>query len=147
MIDRKFIGSKAPPFEAEIEKGRLRLFAKAIGETDPIYSDESTARAAGYRSIPVPPTFLFCLEMEQPDPYRWFREMGIPLPHALHGGQAFRYLQTACAGDVLTFNSEVADIYDKKGGELEFVVQDVTITDQNGEPVADFRRTVVIRNV
>jgi acyl dehydratase len=47
----------------------------------------------------------------------------------------------------LTFNSEVADIYDKKGGELEFVVQDVTITDQNGEPVADFRRTVVIRNV
>jgi acyl dehydratase len=146
MIDRKFIGTKSPPFDADVEKGRLRLFAKAIGETDPIYSDESVAQAAGYRSIPMPPTFLFCLEMEQPDPYRWFREMGIPLPRALHGGQSFRYYQSACAGDVMTFNSEIVDIYDKKNGELEFIVQDVHITNQHAEPVADFRRTVVVRN-
>lgn len=146
MIDRKFIGSKSPPFNAEIEKGRLRLFAKAIGETDPIYSDEAAAQAAGYRSIPMPPTFLFCLEMEQPDPYRWFRDMGIPLPRALHGGQSFRYHRTACAGEVMTFGSEIVDIYDKKRGELEFIVQDVHITDQNAEPVAAFCRTIVIRN-
>lgn len=146
MIDRKFIGYKAQPFDAEVEKGRLRLFAKAIGETDPIYSHESAARDAGYRSIPMPPTFLFCLEMDQPDPYRWFREMGIPLPRALHGGQAFHYHQVGCAGDVMTFNSEIMDIYDKKDGALEFIVQDVHITNQHAEPVADFRRTVVIRN-
>jgi acyl dehydratase len=146
MIDRKFIGFKTPVFDAEVEKGRLRLFAKAIGETDPIYSDESAARAAGFRSLPMPPTFLFCLEMEQPDPYRWFREMEIPLPRALHGGQAFQYHRFSFAGDVMTFNSEIVDIYDKKGGELEFVVQDVSIINQHAEPVADFRRTVVIRN-
>ncbi len=146
VIDVKFIGAKAPPFDAEVEKGRLRLFAKAIGESDPIYSDEAAAQAAGFRSIPMPPTFLFCLEMEQPDPYRWFRDMGIPLPRALHGGQAFRYHRTACAGDVMTFASEIVDIYDKKNGALEFVVQDVHITDQNADPVADFCRTIVIRN-
>ena len=146
VIDRKFIGEKAPPFDVEVEKGRLRLFAKAIGESDPIYSDEAAAQAAGFRSILMPPTFLFCLEMENPDPYLWFREMSIPLPRALHGSQSFRYYRAACAGDVMTFASEIADIYDKKNGALEFVVQDVHITDQNAEPVADFCRTIVIRN-
>lgn len=146
MIDRKFIGVKSPPFDAEVEKGRLRFFAKAIGETNPIYSNESAAQAAGYRSIVMPPTFLFCLEMDQPDPYRWFREMGIPLPRTLHGGQAFKYHQVGCAGDVMTFNSEIIDIYDKKDGALEFIVQDVVITNQHTEAVADFRRTIVIRN-
>ena len=146
MIDRKFIGYKSPSFDAEVEKGRLRLFAKAIGESDPIYSDEAAAQAAGYRSIPMPPTFLFCLEMEQPDPYRWFRDIGIPIPRALHGGQSFRYQKTACAGDVLTFDAEVVDIYDKKNGALEFVVQDVFIRDQHAAPVAGFTRTIVVRN-
>ena len=73
-------------------------------------------------------------------------DMGIPIPRALHGGQSFRYHRIACAGDVMTFNSEIVDIYDKKNGALEFIVQDVHITDQNAEPVADFCRTIVIRN-
>jgi len=146
MIDRSHIGRKSAPFDAEVERGRLRLFAKAIGETNPIYSDETAARAAGHRSILMPPTFLFCLEMEHPDPYGWFRAMQIPQAHALHGEQAFRYHRPAYAGDVMTFNSEIVDIYDKKAGALEFVVQDVFITNQDDAPVADFRRTIVVRN-
>ncbi|MFT4562737.1 MAG: acyl dehydratase [Gammaproteobacteria bacterium] len=146
MIDAKFIGSQSPPFDAEVEKGRLRLFAKAIGETNPIYFDEAAAQAAGHSSILMPPTFLFCLEMEHPDPYLWFRELGIPLPRALHGGQRFQYYCSAHAGDVMTFRSEIIDIYAKKNGALEFVVQDVFITNQRAQSVADFRRTIAIRN-
>ena len=116
MIDRRFIGYRSRPFEVEVEKGRLRLFAKAIGERNPIYSDELAARAAGYRSLPVPPTFFFCLEMERPDPYDWFHELGIPVGRVLHGEQSFTYHRIACAGDLLTFDAEVTDIYDKKGG-------------------------------
>lgn len=146
MIDAKHIGHKSKPFAADLEKGRLRLFAKAIGEDNPIYFDEAAAHAAGHRSILMPPTFLFCLEMEQPDPYLWFRELGIPQPRALHGGQAFQYYAPACAGDVLTFNAEIVDIYDKKGGALEFVVQDVFVTNHATHKIADFRRTLVVQN-
>lgn len=146
MIDRRHIGYETPPFTAEVEKGRLRLFAKAIGETDPKYFDEAAARAAGYASLPVPPTFLFCLEMEQPDPYAWFDDVGIELPKVLHGEQSFTYHRTPCAGETLTFRSKIVDIYDKKGGLLEFVVQDNTITDEKGAPVAEFRRSIVIRH-
>ena len=48
MIDRKFIGMALPEFSAQVEAGALRFFAKAIGQTDPIYIDEAEAREAGH---------------------------------------------------------------------------------------------------
>ncbi|MBI2802840.1 MAG: MaoC family dehydratase N-terminal domain-containing protein [Gammaproteobacteria bacterium] len=146
MLDRKFIGYTSAPCTLEVEKGRLRLFAIAIGQADPVYSDEAAARAAGHRSLPVPPTFLFCLEMDRPNPYGWFDDVGIPLPKVLHGEQQFTYHRMAYAGDQLTFTAAIVDIYDKKGGLLEFVVQDNQITNQHQELVAEFRRTIVVRH-
>ncbi len=145
MIDHKFIGYRQPPFKAEVEKGRLRLFAKAIGETDPIYFDEQAARAAGHASLPVPPTFFFCLEMERADPYDWFHELGMPLGRVLHGEQSFTYHRTAYAGETLTFSAELLDIYEKKNGALQFLVQRNFVSDASGAPVAEFDRTIVIR--
>ena len=147
VLTSTMIGHQTPEFDVEVEKGRLRLFAKAIGQRDPVYSDEAAARAAGYRSLPVPPTFYFCLEMERADPYDWFSELGIPLGKVLHGEQAFTYHRVACAGDVLTFSGEVVDIYHKKGGALEFLVHRNTVIDQTRARVAEFDRTIVIRHV
>ena len=122
------------------------MFAQAIGETDPLYLDEAAAQAAGFRSLVVPPTFVFCLEMERPDAYDWFNQLNLPLEKALHGEQAFTYHATACAGDLLTFESEITDIYDKKNGALEFLVQKNTVTNQIGDRIVDFDRTIVIRH-
>ena len=146
MLDRSLIGYRSPRCTLDVEKGRLRQFAHAIGETRAEYIDEAAARAAGYPGLPVPPTFLFCLEMDRPNPYGWFADLGLPLPKVLHGNQAFRYHRMAFAGEALTFDAVVSDVFEKKGGLLEFVVQDNTITDCNGHPVADFKRTLVIRH-
>lgn len=146
MIDRKFIGYASPRYTLEVEKGRLRQFAHAIGQTASVYVDETAARAAGYRSLPVPPTFLFCLEMDRPNPYGWFDEVGIPLPKILHAEQKFTYHTMAFAGDLLTFEARIVDIYEKKDGLLEFVAQDNRITNQHQQLVAEFQRTLVIRH-
>ncbi|EKD36138.1 MAG: hypothetical protein ACD_75C01618G0003 [uncultured bacterium] len=146
MIDKKFIGLASKPHTVDVEKGRLRFFAKAIGETDPIYTDEAAARAAGYNSLPAPPTFAFCLEMEKPNPFEDLEAMGIDLGKVLHAEQSFTYHGPICAGDRLTFQSRVADIYDKKNGALDFVVQDCTVTNQNGVLVSELRRVIVVRN-
>lgn len=146
MIDRKFIGYASPRCTLEVEKGRLRQFAHAIGQTAPVYVDETAARAAGYRSLPVPPTFLFCLEMDRPNPYGWFDEVGIPLPKILHAEQKFTYHTMAFAGDFLTFEARIVDIYEKKDGLLEFVAQHNRITNQHQQLVAEFQRTLVIRH-
>jgi len=146
MIHKQHIGRVLPTSQADVEKGRLRFFAKATGETDPIYTDEAAARAAGYASLPVPPTFLFGLEMEKPDPFGWMGDIGMDLARILHGEQSFTYHQPVCAGDTLTFESRIEDIYDKKNGALSFVVKAVKVTDQRGVHVADLRSSIAHRN-
>lgn len=146
MIDKSHIGRLLPAHSVEVEKGRLRFFAKAIGETNPVYTDEAAAQAAGYRSLPVPPTFLFSLEIERPDPFAWFSDLGLDLGKILHGEQSFSYHATACAGDVLSFTSRIADIFEKKGGALEFLVKETRVTSQDGVLVAELKSVIVQRN-
>ena len=147
MIDRKHVGSVFPPYKVAVEKGRLRFFAKVIGETNPVYSDEAAAKAAGYRSLPVPPTFLFSLEMDVADPLAWIRELGIALPQLLHGEQSFTYHAPVCAGDVLSFAAKIADIYEKRNSALEFVVRQTRVSNQDGEHVADLRSVIISRAI
>ena len=146
MVGRPFIGHVMPTFSAVVEAGRLRFFAKATGQTDPLYSDEAAARAAGHPGLPVPPTFLFCLEMESPDPAAIRNLLGMDYRSLLHGEQGFTYHAMAYAGDTLTFEQRIEDIYDKKGGALEFVVRTTRVTNQHQQLVAELRCVTVIRN-
>lgn len=145
MADKNLIGSSLGATHADVEKGRLRFFAKAIGETDPVYTDEAAAKAAGYKSLPVPPTFLMCLQGEGRDLVEQLNVYGFDLGRVLHAEQEFVYHQPAVAGDVLTFDTRIADVYDKKGGALQFVVNETRVTNQDGEHVADIRSTLVQR--
>lgn len=56
-MDRSATGRESKPLVNEVEKGAIRRFAEALGETNPIHFDEGAARAAGYRSIVAPLTF------------------------------------------------------------------------------------------
>lgn len=145
MIDKKHIGKVIPAFRTVTDAARLRFFAKATGETNPVYFDESAARDAGHPGLPLPPTFLFSLELEQPDK-SWRDEIGIQVARILHGEQSFTYHRMAYAGDMLLFECHIADIYDKKGGALDFVVRETRVTNQKGEHVADMRSVLVHRN-
>jgi len=144
MIDRSFIGHVLTPFTAVAEVGQLRFFAKVIGQTDPVYTDVAAAR----RSLrpALPPTFLFSMEFASPNYAEVQQLLGMDLRRILHGEQHFRYHKMACAGEPLRFAPRITDIYDKKGGALEFVVRDTEVTDQDGQPVADLRRVIVLRN-
>lgn len=140
------IGLKLPPISMDIERGRLAAFARAIGSTDPIYSDLDAAKNAGHRDLPVPPTFLMAIELEDPDPFTWIREVGIDMKYVLHGAQRYSYHRLAYAGERLTANSTITDVFSKKGGALEFVIKETAITDESGAPVADLTQTIVVRN-
>jgi acyl dehydratase len=146
MIDKKWIGHELPASELPIERSRLRFFAKAIGETDPVYSDVQAARAAGYADLPAPPTFLFAAELESGAAFGLLQDLEIPIARLLHGEQSFDYHRAACVGDTVTVRSIVTDIYDKKNGALEFVVKTSRATNQRQELVAELRTTLVCRH-
>jgi len=146
MIDPKHIGRQLPPAIFEVEKGRLRFFAKATGETRSEYLEESAAHAAGYPSIPAPPTFVFAAELDAGTLFSLLDELQIPLSRILHGEQQFNYFAPVHAGDVLTVQSTITDIYTKRSGELEFVIKDSTVSNQHGQQVLGARSVIVIRN-
>jgi hypothetical protein len=139
VIDRKYIGHAFPPYTVEVEKGRLRFFAKAIGETNPIYTGEAAR-------LPIPPTFLFSLENEVPEPFGWLTPMGVHFDNLLHGEQSFKYYAMVYAGDCVTFAPRIADIYEKKNGALEFIVKETRVTNASGDLVAELRSVLVVRH-
>jgi len=146
MIDKKWIGHELRPSVLPIERTRLRFFAKAIGETDPVYTDEAAARDAGYPDLLAPPTFLFAAELDSGAVDTMLQQLGVPLAKLLHGEQGFAYHAAACVGDTITVRSRIEDIYDKKNGALEFVVKSSRATNQRGELVAEMRTVLVCRN-
>jgi acyl dehydratase len=145
-VDAAFIGTQLPAATLTVDAGRLRFFAKAIGETNPLYTDVAVAKAAGYADLPVPPTFLFSIELENPDQFRWVVDQGIDPRFVLHGEQSFTYHSIAHAGDTLTATPRIVDVYSKKGGALEFIVKNTTVTRADGSAVADLETVIVVRN-
>lgn len=146
MIDKKWIGHELPASVLPIERSRLQFFAKAIGETNPVYTDLAAAREAGYADLPAPPTFLFAAELDSGTSFKLLEDLQIPIAKLLHGEQSFTYFRAACVGDTVTVNSRVSDIYDKKNGALEFVVKTSRATNQRQELVAELRTVLVCRH-
>ena len=146
MIDKKHIGHEFNAFTVDVEKGRLKFFAKAIGETNPIYSDEVAAQAAGHKTVIAPPTFPFSLSLEGEDSMPVVSLLNLDIGRILHGSQEFEYFTSIYAGDSITVSSKILDIFDKKGGALEFVVLQYSFTNQDNVAVATSTNTLVYRN-
>jgi acyl dehydratase len=147
MVDQSAVGRSFTPVTAHVEPGRLRYFFDTVGERNPVYRNQQAARAAGYSAIPVPPTYLFCLEMMDAElPFEFLSELKIDLARVLHGEQSFTYHAPVVVGDTLTFRSRVTDVADKKGGAMTMIVVVTEVTNQHGVHVADTARTIVVRN-
>jgi acyl dehydratase len=150
-IDReKHVGVVSEPRTADIEAGFLKFFAKATSETNPIYFDDEAAKAAGHPAILMPPTYLFSLQMSRPakqgDVFDRENGFGIDMGRVLHGEQEFIHHKPIYAGDRITMTTKNEDVFAKKGGALEFIVQITRYQNQNGELCAESRQVTVVRN-
>lgn len=142
-IDRALIGSAATPFTVEVEKGAIRRFAEAIGESTEIYFDEAFARSLGYLGIVAPPTFP--TTFRPPSKPAWIR--GLDEGRFLAGEQGFRYRRPIFAGDRLQCELRLTDVQDKRSskGNMELIVQDLIVTAPSGDVVCINRRVVIYR--
>jgi hypothetical protein len=144
---RATIGVKSEPWTCEVDKLQIRMFARSVGHTDPIYFDESEAKKAGYRSLPCPPGYLGTpvFDPRNSDPTFGGRRGGghgpqprRPLHRILNGGTEIEYFDDICAGDVLTAVSYTSDIQERKGGlgEMLITTSKTEYTNQAGKLVA-----------
>ena len=145
-LDRTLIGTELEPIVAEVEKGEIRQFANAIGATDPIHTDLAAAQAAGYPSLVAPPTLVFCLAQRNSEPTDNLVRLGFDVAKLLHGEQHFEYFHPVCAGDTVTLTTRIEDIYEKKGGLLEFMVQKTDALNRDGILCATMTAVIVQRH-
>lgn len=108
-LNRDFIGRDFPPSEPyEVSRVKIKEFADAIGDPNPVYRDQEAAKAAGYPDVIAPPTFPIVISLTGGalnDP-----ELGLDFTMVVHGEQRFEYLRPLRAGDVLITESTVSGI-------------------------------------
>ena len=144
-FNRNYIDHVYPEKKVEIEKGRLVFFSKTIGETNPIYFDEMEAHNKGHPSLLVPPTFLFSLSIEGETLTEKFGPLGMELSKLLHGAQDFNYHGLAYAGDNLSFQARIIDIFSKKDGALDFLIEETIVKNQHDSQIATLKQTYIMR--
>ena len=138
---RAAIGKESEPTTLEIDKTSVRMFARAVGYTDPVYYDEEAAKAAGYRSLPAPPGYLgtpvYDPSKRGARPQQMM-EPSRPLKRMLNGGTDVEYLADICAGDILTSTSAISSIEERQGrlGEMLITSTKTTYRNQDGKVVA-----------
>jgi acyl dehydratase len=144
-IDRTLIGTSTAPFTVDVEKGAIRRFAEAIGDSSEIYFDEKVARSFGYAGIVAPPTFP--ISFRPPSEPVW--RHGLDQGRILAGEQGFRYSRPIVAGDQLRCELRLTDVQDKQSsvGHMELVIQDLIISSASGEAVCVNRRVFIYRDL
>lgn len=144
MADRSKLGMEFPAYTFTIEKDKVVEFAIAVSQKEnkeqinPIYYDEEAARKAGYRGIPVPPTFPTCS-------FFWtggglmgtVKALGINLSRLLHREEEYEYLGNIYVGDVITRKMKVSDMSKKvsRNKVVEVTILETELINQLGELV------------
>lgn len=142
----KFVDTPIPALVVEVEKWQLCFFAKAVGETDPLYFDEAAARAAGHPSILAPPTYAVTLSLCERDPYSRYRALGFDWCTMMHAQQRFDYFAPIYAGDRIRFQGRIVDFIQRRQGRLKFLIEETEAFNQRDELTTRFRKTIVIRD-
>ncbi len=140
-------GKEYPPFAVTVERGKIKEFARAIGDLSPFYLDDAVGRASEWGDIIAPPTFPVTFRHEAAGSEALLADLGVDISRLLHGEQEFEHFKPIRPGDTLLVRTRVTDIYEKAGrsGPMAFVVRESTITDGENDIVAVMRHITVVR--
>ncbi len=144
-VDTSKIGKTYPPVDYEVGREKIREYADAVGEESPIYRDRSAARAAGFRDVVAPPMFAVVYSSRVMAPALLDPELGINLMLMVHGGQEFVWGEPVCAGDTISTEASVKEIYEKDG--KGFYVFESVSKNQDGDEVVRATWTNIVRGV
>jgi len=140
-------GKEYAPFTVTVERGKIKEFARAIGDLSPFYLDDAVGRASQWGDIIAPPTFPTTFRDETADTGSMLRDLGVDIGRILHGEQEFEHYKPIRPGETYLCRSRVTDIYEKTGrsGAMAFVVREMAVTDGDNEIVCLVRHITVVR--
>jgi len=132
-VDTKAAGKTYEPKTYAVGREKVREYASAVGETNPIHLDPEAARAAGYADVVAPPMFAVVYSGRAITPALFDPEVGIDFPNMLHAGQEFAWGALVVAGDEITTTTTVKDISERSS--MRFYEFETESRNAQGEPV------------
>lgn len=132
-VNTDAVGKRYDPVVYAVGREKVKEYASATGETNPLHLDVAAARAAGHADVVAPPMFAVVYQSPSVMPALFDPEVGIDFAMMVHSGQDFRWERLVVAGEELTTTTAVAEIREKGG--LGFFDFEVVTVDEAGEPV------------
>jgi len=142
-VNTAAIGKTFPPTTYAVGREKVKEYALAVGETNPIHLDVAAARAGGYRDVVAPPMFAVVYCAASMGPALFDPEVGVNFARLVHGGQEFSWGPLVVAGDEITTSVTVKDISERMGNG--FYVFESVSTNQEGETVCTGIWTNIVR--
>ncbi len=143
-LDQSFVGRSYPPTDPyEVGREKIREFAEAIGDPNPVYRDADAAASLGHADVIAPPTFAFSLTYKAAGVVVMDPELGLDYSRVVHGDQRFAYTRPVRAGDRLTVVSTIEAIKSLAGNDILDIRGEVH--DASGEHVVTAWTKLVAR--
>ncbi|MCB1158474.1 MAG: MaoC family dehydratase N-terminal domain-containing protein [Leptospiraceae bacterium] len=141
-LSKDIIGKKLDRFEFTVERGKIKEFCLALGETNPIYTDLDAAKKAGYTDIPAPPTFQTAiLFWGYPKIWEDMKSIGVDTGRLVHLKEDYKYLKPIYPGKMWA-QSEVSDV---KTGKMNTVTFKTTFYNEKDEACIEAEMGIFIR--
>ena len=144
-VNTAAIGKSYEPALYAVGREKIREYARAVGETNPLHLDLEAARAAGYSDLVAPPMFAVVYSAPSVGPPIFDPELELNFAMMVHGGQEFEWGAPVVAGDEITTTTRVKDIHERDG--RGYYVFESTSTNQRGEQVCRGTWTNIVRGV
>ncbi|HEU4658424.1 MAG TPA: MaoC family dehydratase N-terminal domain-containing protein [Capillimicrobium sp.] len=132
-VKTEAIGKTYPPTTYAVGREKIREYAHAVGETNPLHLDVEAARAAGFADVVAPPMFAVVYSAPAVMPVLFDPEVGMDFARMVHGGQEFTWGELVVAGDEITTTVSVRDIHERAGNG--FYVFEARSVNQDGAEV------------
>jgi acyl dehydratase len=139
------VGKTFAPTVYAVGREKIKEYALAVGETNPLHLDPAAARAAGYADVVAPPMFAVVYSAPSVAPAIFDPEVGLNFAMMVHGGQEFRWGPLVVAGDEITTETSVRSIEERDGRGF-FVFESVS-KNQDGDTVCVGTWTNIVRGV
>ena len=133
MPDTTLIGKSFAPGLYAVGREKIREYALAVGETNPLHVDVDVAREAGYQDVVAPPMFCVVYCGVALGPAMFDPAVGIDFARLLHSAQEFKWGPLVVAGDEVTTTLSVKDISAR--GAMGFYTFESVTTNQDGDTV------------
>jgi acyl dehydratase len=144
-VNAKAVGKTYEPVLYAVGREKIREYARAVGESNPVYLDVEAARAAGYADLVAPPMFAVVYGAPAVGPLIFDPEIELNFAMMVHGGQEFQWGPPVVAGDEISTTANVKDISERDG--RGFYVFESISTNQRDEQVCRGTWTNIVRGV